>query len=132
VRSSVGVLGELPLVMANGGELNQVFLNLNLIVNASHAIESRVRDTDERGKITARTRVEEAGVVITVSDTGCGIPAEIAGRVFDLFFTPPRRSDAAPGRGSRSPTRSSSSDTTGRSTSSPTRAAAARSASSCR
>jgi signal transduction histidine kinase len=78
-------LGELPLVMASGGELNQVFLNL--IVNAAHAIESRVRDTDQRGKITVRTRVEEAGVVITVSDNGCGIPAEIAGRVFDPFFT---------------------------------------------
>ena len=78
-------LSELPLVMANGSELNQVFLNL--IVNAAHAIESRVRDTDERGKITVATRVDEAGVLITVSDTGCGIPAAVAGRVFDPFFT---------------------------------------------
>ncbi|MGO9898202.1 MAG: PAS domain S-box protein [Solirubrobacteraceae bacterium] len=78
-------LGELPLAMANGSELNQVFLNL--IVNAAHAIESRTRDTDERGKITVRTRAQENGVLISVSDTGCGIPAEIAGRVFDPFFT---------------------------------------------
>jgi PAS domain S-box-containing protein len=78
-------LGELPLVMASGGDLNQVFLNL--IVNASHAIEARVRDTDLRGTITVRTRADDGGVLITVSDTGCGIPAEIAGRVFDQFFT---------------------------------------------
>jgi signal transduction histidine kinase/sensor domain CHASE-containing protein len=78
-------LGELPLVMASGGDLNQVVLNL--IVNASHAIEARVRDTDQRGTITVRTRADDAGVLLTVSDTGCGIPAEIARRVFDPFFT---------------------------------------------
>ena len=78
-------LGELPLVMASGGDLNQVFLNL--IVNAAHAIEARVLDTDQRGTITVRTRADDAGVLITVSDTGCGIPAEITGRVFDPFFT---------------------------------------------
>jgi signal transduction histidine kinase len=78
-------LEELPLVMASGSDLNQVFLNL--IVNASHAIEARVRDTDQRGTITIRTRAEDAGVLISVSDTGCGIPADIAGRVFDPFFT---------------------------------------------
>ena len=78
-------LGDLPLVMANAGDLNQVFLNL--IVNAAHAIGSKVRDSGERGTITVRTRAEQAGVLITVSDTGCGIPAEIAGRVFDPFFT---------------------------------------------
>ena len=78
-------LGDLPLVVANAGELNQVFLNL--IVNAAQAIESQVRDSAERGQITVRTRVEEAGVVITVSDTGCGLASEIAARVFDPFFT---------------------------------------------
>jgi two-component system NtrC family sensor kinase len=78
-------LGQLPLVMASGSDLNQVCLNL--IVNASHAIEARVRGTDQRGTITVRTRADDAGVLITVSDTGCGIPVEIAGRVFDPFFT---------------------------------------------
>jgi PAS domain S-box-containing protein len=78
-------LGELPLVPANASDLNQVFLNL--IVNASHAIAAEVRDTDQRGTITLRTRAEDGGVLITVSDTGSGIPADIAGRVFNPFFT---------------------------------------------
>ncbi len=78
-------LGELPLVMANAGDLNQVFLNL--IVNASHAIEARVGDSGERGKISVATSANDADVLITISDTGCGIPAEISGRVFDPFFT---------------------------------------------
>ena len=78
-------LGDLPLVMANAGDLNQVFLNL--VVNASHAIEARVGDSGERGTITVATTASDADVLITVSDTGCGIPAEITGRVFDPFFT---------------------------------------------
>jgi PAS domain S-box-containing protein len=78
-------LGELPLVMANAGDLNQVFLNL--IVNAAHAIEAKAQDSGERGKIIVRTRADDAGVLITVSDSGCGIQAEIAERVFDPFFT---------------------------------------------
>ena len=78
-------LGELPLVNASAGDLNQVFLNL--IVNAAHAIESLGTDAPEKGKITLRTRSEDGDVVITVSDTGTGIPPGIAGRVFDPFFT---------------------------------------------
>ena len=78
-------LGTLPLISANAGDLNQVFLNL--IVNAAHAIETRVQDSGERGQISVTTQHRDAGVVITVSDTGCGIPAEIASRVFDPFFT---------------------------------------------
>ena len=78
-------LGDLPLVTANPGELNQVFLNL--IVNAAHAIQARGADADARGTITVHTRTDHAAVTIAVADTGCGIPEEIAGRVFDPFFT---------------------------------------------
>jgi signal transduction histidine kinase len=78
-------LGELPRVMANAGDLNQVFLNL--IVNASHAISDVVNHTDQRGQIDIHTRVQDRHAVITIIDTGTGIPAEIADRVFDPFFT---------------------------------------------
>jgi PAS domain S-box-containing protein len=78
-------LGELPPVMANAGDLSQVFLNL--IVNAAHAIGTAVADSGERGTITVASRVEGDSVVVTVGDTGGGIPEDIAGRVFDPFFT---------------------------------------------
>ena len=78
-------LQELPLVTASAGDLNQVFLNL--VVNAAHAIGSCVQGSDQRGTITVQTRAQPAGVVITITDTGCGIPQEIAGRIFDPFFT---------------------------------------------
>jgi signal transduction histidine kinase len=78
-------LGDLPLVLSNGGDINQVLINL--IVNASHAIADIVGGTDQRGAIDIRTRVEDDHAVITIADTGGGIPAEIADRVFDPFFT---------------------------------------------
>ncbi len=78
-------LGDVPLVTANAGDLNQVFLNL--IVNAAHAIESRADDPPGSATIAITTRSDRRNVLVTVSDSGCGIPADIADRVFDPFFT---------------------------------------------
>ena len=76
---------DIPLVTCNQGDMNQVFLNL--IVNASHAIEERVAGTDQKGLITLRTRLRGENVEIEVEDTGNGIPNEVAERIFDPFFT---------------------------------------------
>ncbi|HET7499723.1 MAG TPA: AAA family ATPase [Kofleriaceae bacterium] len=79
-------LGDIPHVVCHIGELNQVFLNL--IVNAAHAIGDVRRQTGERGTITIRTlREDDDTVLVTVSDTGGGIPEAIRERVFDPFFT---------------------------------------------
>jgi signal transduction histidine kinase len=78
-------LAVLPLVNCVLGEVNQVFLNL--LVNAAHAVEARVKGTEERGTISIKTGVEGSKVWIAIGDTGCGIPAAIANRVFDPFFT---------------------------------------------
>ena len=85
--------GPLPAVVCNTSDLNQVFLNL--IVNAAHAIEDADRPEGELGLISIRTRHEGPNVVITISDTGNGIPEAIKTRIFDPFFT-----TKAVGRGS--------------------------------
>jgi signal transduction histidine kinase len=72
-------------VICNGGQINQVVLNL--VVNAAHAIADKVKGTTERGKITVRTSVEDHHVVIAIGDTGGGIPEEIQARIYDPFFT---------------------------------------------
>jgi signal transduction histidine kinase len=77
--------GELPAVVCHIGELNQVFLNL--LINAAHAIEEQMKKTDKRGVITVRTRQLNDRAVISISDTGCGIPATIQSKIFDPFFT---------------------------------------------
>jgi PAS domain S-box-containing protein len=78
-------LGDIPLVLSNGGDINQVLINL--IVNASHAIADVVGDGGERGAIVIRTSFEDEHVIVTIADTGGGIPPEITDRVFDPFFT---------------------------------------------
>jgi two-component system NtrC family sensor kinase len=77
-------LGELPEVLCNVGELNQVFLNL--IVNAAHAIAAAGKDPST-GRISISTVVAPPSVVITVEDNGCGIPQQNMERIFDPFFT---------------------------------------------
>jgi PAS domain S-box-containing protein len=77
--------GELPLVWCSLGDLNQVFLNL--LVNAAHAVGDVVKKNGGRGEIRVRTRCENNEAIVSISDTGSGIPVAIQTRVFDPFFT---------------------------------------------
>lgn len=77
---------QLPEVIADAHQLQQVFLNL--ITNARYAISASGRP----GTITIRTAASEEPdgvptVRIEVHDTGIGIPEEIMGKIFDPFFT---------------------------------------------
>jgi len=77
--------GDLPLLVCNVGDLNQVFLNL--LVNAAHAISESVKGTGLKGKVRVVTSAGGSTILITISDTGCGIPEANRTRVFDPFFT---------------------------------------------
>jgi PAS domain S-box-containing protein len=85
VADVVTEFGELPQVSCLGGEINQVILNI--VVNATHAIGDVVSKSGARGRIGITTRAERDSVVIAISDTGGGIPSDIANRIFDPFFT---------------------------------------------
>jgi PAS domain S-box-containing protein len=76
--------GELPQVVCNVGELNQVFLNL--IVNAAHAIKDSGKEAD-RGEIIIRVAADGDQAVICVRDNGCGVPKENLSKLYDPFFT---------------------------------------------
>jgi two-component system, NtrC family, sensor kinase len=75
-------LNDIPQVLCNAGQLNQVFMNL--LVNAAQAIE-------QHGLITIRTGSGEGErsdeVWVEVEDNGCGIPPEHQARLFEPFFT---------------------------------------------
>ena len=85
VADVVCKLGALPPVTCYAGEINQVMLNL--VINAAHAIAERAAEVAGRGTITVSTEVDGDDVVISVADTGTGIPEHVRGRVFDPFFT---------------------------------------------
>ena len=77
----------LPPVPCFLGELNQALLNL--VVNASHAIEEVLggRSSGRLGLIRVATRQVGREVRISVSDSGNGIPEAIRDRIFEPFFT---------------------------------------------
>jgi len=70
--------GSLPLVNCYAGQLNQVWTNL--LINAAQAVKNQ-------GEVKISTRVNRDSVVITISDTGCGIEPDQLHRIFDPFFT---------------------------------------------
>ena len=76
-------LKEIPPFPCYGDAVNQVILNL--IVNASQAIDGRFKE--KKGHIRISTAVDNGFAIITVSDNGGGVPESAAGRVFDPFFT---------------------------------------------
>jgi len=93
----VDLAAELPAVQADVTQLQQVIMNL--VINASDAIG------EQSGSITLRTGIKrvEAGqceqtytgellnegeyVFLEVSDTGCGMDAEIRKKLFDPFYS---------------------------------------------
>ena len=70
--------GELPLVDCYAGQLNQVWMNL--LHNAAQA-------AGPQGSVRVATRLEGRTALVTISDTGRGIPAEHMEKIFDPFFT---------------------------------------------
>ena len=76
---------DLPFVIGDAGDLNQVFLNL--IVNAAHAIAEKKEETSCRGEIRISTSYEDGFVCVVIEDTGCGIPASVGDKVFSPMYT---------------------------------------------
>ncbi|SPL62447.1 ATP-binding protein [Ochrobactrum soli] len=74
---------EIPRVSADRAELQQVFVNL--LLNALDAVS----EMDGKRLISANLSADphERSVLVEISDSGPGIPAENLGRVFEPFFT---------------------------------------------
>ncbi len=72
---------DLPLILADANQLEQVFLNL--VINAQHAMEK------EGGVLTVSSAFLPDGkrISVSVKDTGTGISPENLSRIFDPFFS---------------------------------------------
>jgi PAS domain S-box-containing protein len=69
---------DVPDVMADPEQLKQVFVNL---------ISNAVQAMPHGGTLTIETGQRDGFVFIRFSDTGAGIPPEVAGKVFDPFVS---------------------------------------------
>jgi len=81
IEATLRVEPGLPDVEVNGNQIKQVFVNL--INNGAQAIA----ETGQGGRIWVTAKRWLDGVAVSVTDSGPGIPDEIAGRVFEPFFT---------------------------------------------
>jgi PAS domain S-box-containing protein len=72
---------DLPKVMADRVQLQQVFMNLML--NGIDAMNGKTGG----GELTIRSEPGDAQLLISVSDTGVGLPPEQADQIFSAFFT---------------------------------------------
>lgn len=77
-------LPPLPPVVGQEGPLAQVFLNL--LLNAMQAFGEGERE-GERNEIRVTGTADGDWVVISIGDTGAGIPSDVMPKIFDPFFT---------------------------------------------
>ena len=70
---------ELPKIMADRVQLQQVFMNL--IVNGIEAMN------DSGGELTVKSELQDGQLQFSVSDTGPGLPAGSVDQIFSAFFT---------------------------------------------
>jgi PAS domain S-box-containing protein len=84
-RYSISIRTELaeglPKVLADRVQMQQVFMNLML-----NGIDA-MKDTTGGGELTIRSEVGDGQLLISVSDTGVGLPLEQADQIFRAFFT---------------------------------------------
>jgi len=89
ISVEVDFSGNLPVIVADPDQLQQVLLNL--VVNAIQAMPGGGRLTIRAGRTVPRRdredRIGDHYLKIEVADTGVGIPEEHLSRVFDPFFT---------------------------------------------
>ena len=72
--------GDLPGVMADRVQLQQVFMNL--VLNGIDAM----KEMSPPGELDIRSRIEDGQLLISVSDTGVGLPPQVD-QIFSAFFT---------------------------------------------
>jgi signal transduction histidine kinase len=73
---------DLPQVQANSDQLLQVFLNIFL-----NALQAMPEGGVLRLRADRLSHGDKSGVLITVQDTGKGIPREHRERLFEMFFS---------------------------------------------
>ena len=80
IRTRTELTPDLPKITADRVQLQQVFMNLML-----NSIEA-MKDTG--GELAIKTELDQSGqLLISVSDTGVGLPTENTDEIFNAFFT---------------------------------------------
>jgi C4-dicarboxylate-specific signal transduction histidine kinase len=79
VTMRIELAAELPKIRGQRVQLQQVFMNLML--NAIEAMQG------SGGELTVQSQLQDSQLLLTVSDTGLGLPNEKVEQIFSAFFT---------------------------------------------
>ncbi|MBT6339545.1 MAG: PAS domain S-box protein [Desulfobacula sp.] len=77
----------LPEITADPVRLEQVFINLLINARDSIVTRSEKNEGDKIKQITIATFLSSHVVIVTISDTGTGIPESDINKIFEPFFT---------------------------------------------
>jgi two-component system sensor kinase FixL len=82
VLVEVESMGLVPLVTADGVQIEQVLINL-----VANAIDSAAERSDARGRVTIRVGAKGDAIMLRVEDNGRGVAPDLADNIFDAYQT---------------------------------------------
>ncbi|MBI4294629.1 MAG: HAMP domain-containing protein [Chloroflexi bacterium] len=74
---SIDIASSLPQALGDRDRMEQVLVNL---------IHNAIKFTSPEGKIKVAAEAKDDGILVSVADTGVGIPAEDVPRIFERFY----------------------------------------------
>jgi signal transduction histidine kinase len=90
IQLTVNLNPEAPLVHGDIAMMQRVLENL---------LENGLRHTPAGGSISIGVDVDSGNIVVQVTDTGCGIPAEDVPRIFERFYQQDKNRSGPPRAG---------------------------------
>jgi two-component system, LuxR family, sensor kinase FixL len=82
VHVEAETVGLVPLVRADGVQIEQVLINL-----VANAIDAAAERSDTRGRVTVRVSAKGDAIVLGVEDNGKGVAPDLADNIFDAYQT---------------------------------------------
>ena len=75
-------MGLVPLIEADGVQIEQVLINL-----VANAIDAAAERSDARGRVIMRVTAKGDAIMLRVEDNGSGVAPDLADNIFDAYQT---------------------------------------------